>query len=597
MSASESPEAGGRSRGKVLVLGRDTRSFLAVIRSLGRRGLAVDIAWCPDDAVAARSRYVHRVHRIPPYAPGDPAWLHALLRLLAEENYDLVIPCNDPSILPLRFHREEIERRAPLCLPGEAPCEVVFDKIRTAKLAASLGIPLPRQRVVRELGDLDRAHHTLSLPVVLKPRSSYRIDDLTARARVRCAASWDEASEILSEQLQAGEVLVQERFPGVGVGVEVLADQGELLLAFQHVRLHEPPGGGGSSYRESVPVQSDLRHAAQRLLGAIDYTGVAMVEFRVDPATGRWILVEINGRFWGSLPLAVAAGADFPYHAYQLFTQGRRAFPVDYRTGLCARNLALDLAWLRERASALRRAPLRALRLVTATVGQAAWRCLTLRERSDTFVWDDPVPGLVELAHLVRSVRTRLAERLRLWVLTLSRVRARRRRRLLKRLRAARSALFVCKGNICRSPFAERYARTVFEDGWLFQSCGHLPPPNRPAPTVAVEAAASFGVDLADHRSRLLTPALLEAADIVFTFDERNRSAVLHDHPAARSKTFHLGLLDAADGVVIQDPLGGGPSRFHATYARIARALAAGAKDAGISVETACTQPPTPLDV
>ena len=75
---------------------------------------------------------------------------------------------------------------------------------------------------------------------------------------------------------------------------------GEVLLAFQHVRLHEPPRGGGSSYRMSTALTPELLDASVRLLKSVDYTGVAMVEFKVDPKTGRWALMEVNGRFWGS---------------------------------------------------------------------------------------------------------------------------------------------------------------------------------------------------------------------------------------------------------------------------------------------------------
>ena len=56
-----------RIAGRVLVLGSDTRSFLAVVRSLGRAGIEVHVAWCPADAPALGSRYVHTVHSLPPY--------------------------------------------------------------------------------------------------------------------------------------------------------------------------------------------------------------------------------------------------------------------------------------------------------------------------------------------------------------------------------------------------------------------------------------------------------------------------------------------------------------------------------------------------
>src|SRR6185369_11393153 len=104
------------------------------------------------------------------------------------------------------------------------------------------------------------------------------------------------------EQAQAlakSPLLVQQNFIGIGVGVEVLCREGEVLAAFQHERVHEPMSGGGSTYRKSVALSPELMDAARKLMRAMQHTGVGMVEFKVNPADGSWILIEINGRFWG----------------------------------------------------------------------------------------------------------------------------------------------------------------------------------------------------------------------------------------------------------------------------------------------------------
>src|SRR5581483_2233614 len=115
-----------------------------------------------------------------------------------------------------------------------------------------------------------------------------------------------------------------------------------------HERVHEPLMGGGSSYRRSVAPDPELVAATERMLRALDYTGVAMVEFKKDKRTGAWIFIEINGRFWGSLPLAVACGADFPFWLAELLVGGRREFPKRYDLGVTCRNTTLDLEWLRD---------------------------------------------------------------------------------------------------------------------------------------------------------------------------------------------------------------------------------------------------------
>ena len=188
-----------------------------------------------------------------------------------------------------------------------------------------------------------------------------------------------------------------------GLPYVLTAHEGKILFAFQHLRLHEPPEGGASSYRKSVPLHPDLLHAARLLMAALRYTGVAMVEFKIDQRSGRWALIEINGRFWGSLPLAVAAGADFPYYLYQMLVEGRRDYPPGYRDELYARNWIQDASWLVKKFTAgpanprVPPNPSPPWRQVVAEFTNV----LKLRERSDTFAWDDPLPAFAELRRML----------------------------------------------------------------------------------------------------------------------------------------------------------------------------------------------------
>src|SRR5690606_34120351 len=121
--------------------------------------------------------------------------------------------------------------------------------------------------------------------------------------------------------------------------------------------------------------------------------GVAMVEFRWNRKTDEWIFVEINGRFWGSLPLAIASGADFPKFLYQLRVEGIQEFPRQYNTGICCRNWELDKNWLTSRGDA-GAGRLSVYRRVTLESALAVCRAVGGRERSDTLASDDLRPGL-----------------------------------------------------------------------------------------------------------------------------------------------------------------------------------------------------------
>lgn len=561
-----------RGESKVLVLGDGNRSFLAVIRSLGRRGVRVHVGWCSPDTPAARSRYVRAVHRIPPYG-AHGAWKSELTGLMTEEQYELVIPCNDQSLLPLQAHRKELEAHGRLYLLGERAFEIAIDKVRTAALAASLGLPLPPAVVLRAPAPAEEVLAALSLPVVVKPATSFALSNLREKSKVQIARTREGLERALEMLLPRGEVLVQDYFSGHGVGVEALADAGEVLLAFQHERLHEPPTGGGSTYRRSVPLDPELLGATRRLVEATDYTGVLMVEFRVNAQTGEWILVELNPRFWGSLPLAVAAGADFPYYLYRLLVEGKRRFPGAYRTGLYCRNLTKDLGWLVRALREESRSLWGSVRLLGRTFGEMVINTLRLRERSDTFTFDDPMPGVLEVAQLARRAMRVASGRARSGWCSVPPARTLQTRKVRQALRNSRSVLFVCKGNICRSPFAEHYARRHLPGGARFASTGYYPVPERRCPPAAVEAAADLGVDLSGHRSSVIEAPLAREHDLVLTFDEENRRTLLDRYPWLRGKVFHVGLLAADGPVTIADPFGGTVEDMRAAYRAIARAL------------------------
>ncbi len=553
---------------KVLVLGTDERSFLAVVRSLGRAGIEVHGGWTAPDAVARASRYLRVAHQLPPYAPGDDAWLRALTALLDAERFDLVVPTSDPTLIPLQLHQAALAPHARLYVLGARAFEVAFDKRKSLELAASLDIRVPREEVFATPADADTVLRSFALPVVLKPRTSFLPTDLGRKRVVRTATDAAALARGLAAFAADGEVLVQERLAGVGAGVELIADQGRVLAAFQHLRVHEPHTGGGSSYRTAVPVEPALGDAAARLMAALDYTGVAMVEFRGDPATSRWAFLEINGRFWGSLPLAIAAGADFPHWLYQLLVEGRRDFPQTYRAGLYCRNWTRDAGWLAENL----RAP-RAARVPLARVAAEAARVLVGRERSDTFTLDDPRPGLVEAGRLLGRVADAVRARARGVVARLPPVRRAGAARARRTLAGAGSVLFVCKGNICRSPFAEGYARARWGARVRVASSGYFPRADRPAPPEAVDAARELGVDLSAHRSRVLDEGAVRAAGAILVFDEENWLTVARRFPLARGKLHRVADL-APDGPRhIADPYGGSLDAFRTTYRAIARAL------------------------
>ena len=138
--------------------------------------------------------------------------------------------------------------------------------------------------------------------------------------------------------------MLQRLIEGDGFGIFALCDHGEPRTLFGHRRIREqPPWGGVSVLRESVPLDDTATGYACQLLRALNWHGVAMVEFKRERSTGISYLMEVNARFWGSLQLAIDAGANFPLQAARLWLGQSLDPQPPYRVGIRSRWLLGDV--------------------------------------------------------------------------------------------------------------------------------------------------------------------------------------------------------------------------------------------------------------
>jgi len=348
----------------VLVLDANERSALAATRSLGRRGVPVVTAEAAPTTLAGASKYCRASFVYPSPYREPAAFLHVLRREAAARGTRLLLPMTEVTTHLLVQHRADL---AGLAIPfGTAEAlEALTDKRSVHALAKQLDIPVPETRLVECPDAAAMATAGLQFPVVMKPyRSRIWSQGRWISAAVRYASSLDELRRLAQtlEAFSRHPFLVQEYVEGHGAGVFGLYDQGRPLTFFAHRRLRErPPSGGASVLSESVELDPHLRELTRRILDHVGWHGAAMVEFKVRP-DGRPYLMEINPRFWGSLQLAIHAGVDFPWLAYQL-AAGITPDPVDrYRIGVRNRWLLGDvdhvyLSWRESRGlNATRRA-------------------------------------------------------------------------------------------------------------------------------------------------------------------------------------------------------------------------------------------------
>jgi predicted ATP-grasp superfamily ATP-dependent carboligase len=304
--------ANGRA---VLVTDGEQRAALAVVRSLGRAGYNVRVASSSRRSLAGASRFAQGGDIVADPLAAPRQFVDDVRRLIHRHEISLVIPITDAALLALTSRRGELGD-VTLPWPDAATVRRVSDKALVAEAAQAVGLRVPEQRAAATPDEAIQATRGLRFPVVLKPSRSIRESGggRFSMLEVTHAASAAALRARVAELEPASfPLLVQERVVGPGMGVSCLLWGGRLIAHFTHRRLRErPPSGGVSVYAESVEPNHALLERSVALLQRFDWNGVAMVEYKVDTATGEAYLMEINGRFWGSLQLAIDAGVDFP---------------------------------------------------------------------------------------------------------------------------------------------------------------------------------------------------------------------------------------------------------------------------------------------
>ncbi|PYO80136.1 MAG: hypothetical protein DMD67_01175, partial [Gemmatimonadetes bacterium] len=329
---------------RILVLDGRTIEALACVRSLGRAGYWVAVGGKRRWPLASWSRYCHASYHYPEETLDGFA---SLRRWAQQHNVRVVLPLTEATTQLCNAERGEWEALGITlgCAP-DAVLSRAFDKAETLRRAAACGVQIPPTRFPTSLAECREAAEALGYPCVVKPRftSAWNGHGFLPDLGPTYAKDVAELEAAVRSRRQ-GEYwpIIQAFVPGKGKGVFTVCDHGRPIAWFAHERLRDVrPSGSGSSLRRSVALDPRLQTRAERLLAQMEWHGPAMVEFR-DEGTGAPWLMEVNGRFWGSLQLSVAAGRDFPRIWTEILTGKPPDPPASYREGVILRWLWGDV--------------------------------------------------------------------------------------------------------------------------------------------------------------------------------------------------------------------------------------------------------------
>lgn len=331
---------------RILITDSDARSALAATRSLGRRGHTVFTAGERDPSLASVSKYsagfdtYSSPYRSPQQHVADVA------AILERRKIDVLLPMTEITTLLLTQHQAIFPEFVRVPFATADVVAAAADKSRVLALAREIGVPIPNTEVVNSATDAKALAQRLAYPVVVKAARSrvWTGDQWLSTSVAYCNSPEELIARLSSMHTAIFPVLLQERIEGPGVGVFICCDESNVIATFSHRRIREkPPSGGVSVLSESVAVDPAALDHATRLLKELQWRGVAMVEFKQDNRDGSLKLMEINGRFWGSLQLAIDAGVDFPSLLVDLAQGAQPAQPPQYRIGVRTRWLWGDV--------------------------------------------------------------------------------------------------------------------------------------------------------------------------------------------------------------------------------------------------------------
>jgi predicted ATP-grasp superfamily ATP-dependent carboligase len=368
---------------KVLIVdeGRD-RASVAAARALAAAGWTVGVA-SVTPSLAARSTATAAWHRIA-YTEDDDSLVDAVEQVVREHGYDTAFPGWERAVLALSARREQLS--FPLGYGRHEGILQATDKWRLRPLAEAAGLAVPRTVLATSEG-LEQ----LEGVVIVKPASQY-VSRIAAGVFQDRAHALEHARRI---ERQGPTAIAQELLPGRLDAVTLVAGPAGIVSIAQQVAEHVWPQPIGVTARgRTVAVDPALRAAIERLLQALEWRGIAQLQFQT-PGDGQPRLIDFNPRFYGSLPLAVEAGANHPDTWARLAT-GRPVVPSEGRPGARYQWFSRDL-----RAS-----------LADPNWVQETARCLAIGPRAAHTLWSWHEPALAPtflLEQARRSVRRRIS--------------------------------------------------------------------------------------------------------------------------------------------------------------------------------------------
>jgi len=388
--------------GAVVVVSNQAPAAVTFVRSLGRRGVETIAAGERQQTPAVASRHCDEAVELPDPFTDLLAYRDVLLALAERSSVRTIVPVREPDVYVLAKYRASFGDHVATLWPDAETLERAHDRVALADAARAAGVAVPETELLTAVDSWTDRRIVKARYGFLADRYVDDIEPATARqmgaTRYVDPGAPPDVDAIVEEM---GHVpIVQEYVEGTEYTIRALYDRGERVLSTgKALRRGMKYPRGPSVYHEAVDIP-ELEAAGTAVLDELDWHGPASVGFIRDAETGTFKLLEINPRFWASLPCDVHAGVDYPYYYWQLAAGESGPFDPPYSPGTASHFLRGELVHLHsvltEEYAYVPRPS------VAATVAGLGLSLLT-QPNFDLFSLDDPRPFLRDVLNTVRS--------------------------------------------------------------------------------------------------------------------------------------------------------------------------------------------------
>lgn len=316
---------------KALVTDASPDYALDIIRCLGKRGIDVYAMGTPSTRgldASFHSRYCKEGIIGPD--PRKDEYVEFLAQTIRSRNIDVLIPVLYWSTEKIARNRAKLDPLTRIELAKLESFRLAASKKKTYELAKALGVPYPKTIYPRDFDEVKEISRNIKYPIVIKPLNEGCSRPLYPRTPQELLDRYREICQKNSLSKDNFPIIQEYIVADSTHSFSALYQSGVCKRVFMWNEIRSNPANGGiSTYSESI-YDPRVKEYGMQLLDALEWHGVANIEFKLDKRDNHFKLMEINPKFWASVEIASQAGIDFPYLLCQMANGAQLEYSEEY---------------------------------------------------------------------------------------------------------------------------------------------------------------------------------------------------------------------------------------------------------------------------